>query len=98
MFRWTLITWVGIDGIGVPDALDGKGPNAAGNSITSMVTVVWGYEPGPTGTGRWRAYFPGSAHLPRVNDLTQLRIGRAYWVAILPPGPVGWKVVLGTGE
>ncbi len=94
-FRWTLTTWAGIDSIGIGDALRGEGPNAAGNSIIAEVTAVFSYEAGTEVPGRWRAYFPGREGVPHANDLSQLRNGQPYWIAIRAPGPVTWEIVPG---
>ena len=85
-FRWNLVTWTGTDGISPTDALAGTG---GGSNITNQVTAIYGWD---ATTQTWQAYFPSGAGVPGANDLTQLRAGQAYWVAISGPGGVTWTI------
>lgn len=89
-FRWNLVTWVGADNISPADALRGTGPNAGGSNIFDKVTAVYGWN---AATQQWLAFFPSGVNVPGANNLTALRTGEAYWVAITAPGPVSWTVV-----
>ena len=85
--RWSLITWNGADNIPVTDALRGTGANDAGNDIFDQVTAVYGWNQ----EGQdWLGFFPSGVDVPGANDLTALRQGSAYWIAIKAPGPVTW--------
>jgi hypothetical protein len=86
-FRWSLITWNGADNIPVTDALRGTGANDAGNDIFDQVTAVYGWE---QSSQDWLGFFPSGVDVPGANDLTNLRQGSAYWIAIKAPGPVTW--------
>jgi hypothetical protein len=86
-FRWSLITWNGADNIPVTDALRGTGANDAGNDIFDQVTAVYGWE---QSSQDWLGFFPSGVDVPGANDLTALRQGSAYWIAIKAPGPVTW--------
>ncbi|HMO53495.1 MAG TPA: hypothetical protein PJ994_03235 [Tepidiformaceae bacterium] len=85
-FRWNLVTWLGADGITPGAALTGAGGSA---DISSQVTAIYGWD---AATQTWQAYFPAGAGVPGANNLTQLRTGQAYWVAIGGPGDVTWRV------
>jgi hypothetical protein len=85
-FRWNLVTWLGADGIAPGEALAGAG---GGSNITTQVTAIYGWD---ASTQTWQAYFPDGAGVPGANNLTQLRAGQAYWIAIEGPGPVQWSV------
>lgn len=85
-FRWNLVTWSGEDGISPAAALSGAG--GAGD-ITSEVTAIYGWD---ASSQTWQAFFPSGAGVPGANNLTALRAGTAYWVAISGPGPVLWSI------
>lgn len=89
-FRWSLITWIGADGISPSDALGGVGANAGGGNITDQVTAVYGWE---QASQTWLGFFPAGLDVPGANDLTTLTLGNAYWIAITAPGPVTWTVI-----
>jgi hypothetical protein len=89
-FRWSLITWVGADNIGPEDALRGTGANQGGTNIFDRVTAVYGWD---AAAQSWLAFFPSGVNVPGANNLTALRTGEAYWIAITAPGPVSWTVV-----
>ncbi|OAI42772.1 hypothetical protein AYO38_02925 [bacterium SCGC AG-212-C10] len=85
-FRWSLVAWVGQDGINVATALMGQG---GGANITPRVTAIYRWD----GPGQdWEAYFPSGVNIPGANDFTTLTKGRSYWIAITAPGPVNWTV------
>jgi hypothetical protein len=89
-FRWSLITWAGADGISPTDALKGTGKNAGGTDIFDKVTAVYGWN---QQSQTWLAFFPAGVSVPGANDLTSLRSGQAYWIAIKGPDSVTWTVV-----
>jgi hypothetical protein len=86
-FRWSLITWNGADNIPVADAIGGTGANDSGNDISANVTAIYGWD---QASQDWLGYFPSGVSVPGANDLTNLRQGSAYWIAITAPGPVTW--------
>ncbi len=88
-FRWSLITWAGADSISVSDALKGTGANDAGNDIFDQVTAVYGWE---QASQQWLGFFPAGVNVPGANDLTQLKKGQAYWIAIKGPSSVTWTI------
>ena len=85
-FRWSLVTWHGADTTAPASALLGAGGTS---DITGKVTAIYGWD---AATQTWRAYFPAGAGVPGANDLTALRAGAAYWVAIAGPGTVTWSI------
>jgi hypothetical protein len=88
-FRWSLITWVGQDNIPVADALHGN-PAAGANDIFSQVTAVYGWD---AAAQQWLGFFPNGVDVPGANDLTALRNGSAYWIAITGPNAIQWTVL-----
>jgi len=90
-FRWSLITWNGADNIPVADALKGGAStkNPAGNDISASVTAVYGWD---QAAQQWLAFFPTGVNVPGANNLTALKDGSAYWIAITGPGSVTWTV------
>ena len=89
-FRWSLITWIGADGISPTDALSGTGANAGGDNIMAQVTAVYGWA---QASQTWLGFFPAGLDVPGANDLTTLTLDNAYWIAITAPGPVPWTVI-----
>lgn len=87
-FRWSLITWVGADGISPEDALKGQGANAGGTNIFDKVTAVYGWN---QSSQAWLGFFPAATSLPGVNDLTALQTGVAYWIAVTED--TAWTVI-----
>ena len=85
-FRWNLVTWLGEDGIAPGDAISGAN---GGSNITGQVTAIYGWD---AASQSWQAYFPGGAGVPGANNLTALRTGQAYWIAIAGPGGISWTV------
>ncbi len=85
-FRWSLITWSGTDGITPGAAL--KGPTGD-NDITSNTSAIYGWD---ASTQRWLGYFPSGADVPGANDLSSLKAGTAYWIAVTGPGGVSWTL------
>ncbi|HMO54516.1 MAG TPA: hypothetical protein PJ994_08435, partial [Tepidiformaceae bacterium] len=91
-FRWSLITWVGANGIPVNAALTGTGSggqNPGGNDISASVTAIYGWN---AAAQQWLGYFPSGVNVPGANDLTSLNTGQAYWIAITGPSSVTWTV------
>ena len=94
-FRWSLISWNGIDNISASNALKGietGAANPATNDVSGSVTAVW-YFDGPSQT--FKGYFVGFDNTPGANDFTTLRRGTSYWIAIQTSGSVTWTVLLG---
>lgn len=91
--RFSLIAWVGADGMTVGNALAGgpAGPQGGTNNIASQVAAVWSFN---SATRTWSGYFPASANIPGANDLTTLKFGGGYFVSLVNPasGPVNWVV------
>lgn len=85
-FRWNLVTWLGEDGIAPGQALAGAN---GGSNITNQVSAIYGWD---AATQTWQAYFPDGAGVPGANNLTALRAGQAYWIAIEGPGGIRWTV------
>ncbi|MEO8540346.1 MAG: hypothetical protein ABI577_11440 [bacterium] len=85
-FRWSLITWSGTDAIAPGTAL--KGPSG-GNDISGQTSAIYGWD---AAAQRWLGYFPSGANIPGANDLTALKTGAAYWIAINGPSSVSWPV------
>ncbi|MBA4181586.1 MAG: hypothetical protein C0506_13430 [Anaerolinea sp.] len=91
-FRWSLVTWAGANDIAVADALKGtgtSGKNPGGNDISASVTAVYGWD---QAAQQWLGYFPTGVNVPGANDLTALKAGSAYWIAITGPGSVTWTI------
>ncbi len=91
-FRWSLITWAGADAIPVSDALKGtgaSGQNPGGNDISASVTAIYGWN---AAAQQWLGYFPSGVNVPGANDLTSLKTGDAYWIAITGPSSVTWTI------
>ncbi len=91
-FRWSLITWIGADGISVDDAISGtgdSGANPGGNDISDSVTAIYGWD---AAAQQWLGFFPSGVNVPGANDLTSLKTGDAYWIAITGPSSVTWTI------
>ena len=88
-FRWSLITWAGANNIPVMDAIKGTGKNEAGNDISASVTAIYGWD---APAQRWLGFFPAGVNVPGANDLTALKKGEAYWIAITGPSSVTWTI------
>jgi hypothetical protein len=84
-FRWSLITWRGADGMAPAEAL--RGP-AGATDITSKVTAIYGWDAAQA----WHAFFPSGSGVAGANDLTALKAGSAYWIAVAGPGNVTWSI------
>jgi hypothetical protein len=87
-FRWSLITWAGQDNISPTDALQGNVGDGA-NDIYDEVTAVYGWN---QASQTWLGFFPAGVSVPGANDLTALRTGQAYWIAIKGPDSVTWTI------
>jgi hypothetical protein len=94
-FRWSLITWMGADNIPPMDAVSGTGANAGGTDIFNQVTAIYGWE---APSQSWLAWFPDGVDIPGANDLTGLRLGHAYWIAIRGPQSITWTVVTNVSQ
>jgi hypothetical protein len=91
-FRWSLITWIGADAISVNDAIKGTGDagkNPGGNDISASVTAIYGWD---AAAQQWLGFFPSGVNVPGANDLTSLKTGDAYWIAITGPSSVTWTI------
>ena len=91
-FRWSLVTWAGADGISINDAIKGTGTtgkNPGGNDISASVTAIYGWD---QAAQQWLGFFPTGVNVPGANDLTSLKTGQAFWIAITGPGSVTWTV------
>ncbi len=91
-FRWSLITWAGADDIPVMDAIkgtDSSGKNPGGNDISASVTAIYGWN---AAAQQWLGFFPAGVNVPGANDLTVLKTGEAYWIAITGPSSVTWTI------
>ncbi|MEO8541501.1 MAG: hypothetical protein ABI577_17290, partial [bacterium] len=91
-FRWSLVTWAGADGISINDAIKGTGTtgkNPGGNDISASVTAIYGWD---QSAQQWLGFFPTGVNVPGANDLTSLKTGQAFWIAITGPGSVTWTV------
>jgi hypothetical protein len=91
-FRWTLLSWLGIDGITIQAALSGNDGIASTNDISDLVTVIWRYNGVEQ---KWEGHFPLSANVPGVNQFNTLEFGRSYFFAISRPMNIPWVVVRG---
>lgn len=93
-FRWTLLTWMGVDGRPVDAAVKGlESPDvAATNDVSTRVTAIYYWD----GVNqRWRAWFPNASSIPGANDFSTMTKGRAYFVAINGSGSIIWVVLAG---
>ncbi len=91
-FRWSLVTWAGADAITVNDAIKGtgtSGKNPGGNDISASVTAIYGWD---ASAQQWLGFFPSGVNVPGANDLTSLKTGQAYWIAITGPSSVTWTI------
>ncbi|MES4792474.1 MAG: hypothetical protein C4321_05345 [Chloroflexota bacterium] len=96
-FRWSLITWAGADNIPVMDAIKGtgtSGKNPGGNDISASVTAIYGWN---ASAQQWLGFFPSGVNVPGANDLTALKTGEAYWIAITGPSSVTWTIATNIG-
>ncbi|MEO6042819.1 MAG: hypothetical protein ABIQ47_02705, partial [Tepidiformaceae bacterium] len=96
-FRWSLVTWAGADGISINDAIKGTGTtgkNPGGNDISASVTAIYGWD---QAAQQWLGFFPTGVNVPGANDLTSLKTGQAFWIAITGPGSVTWTVASNVG-
>lgn len=85
---WTLITWMGPEGIAVANML--KQTPGPGVDLTAKIAVIYTWDPVAK---LWRIYFTGSDGGPvRASDFTTLKRGQAYWFLVIGKDPV----VLGT--
>jgi len=81
---FTLIGWVGQDGISAQAALQGPNPpvgNPPTNNVSGVVTVIWRFD---ASSQTFKAFFPGQ-NVPGANDFTTLSKGTGYFIGT-PPG------------
>ena len=85
------ITWPGLDGIPIADALRGVGDPAA-NDIFDMVSHVFTWD---SETEAWLIYVttPRAQSVPGLRTLATLQTGREYWVNVTEP--LTWIVAIG---
>jgi hypothetical protein len=86
--RWTLLTWTGVNGASVADAIRGSGITGA-TDLTGRISAIYLWD---ASTSTFKAYFTGAEAVPGANDFAQFSIGSVYWVAILGTGQVQWLV------
>lgn len=67
---WTMIGWVGPDGMTPEEAVVQSGGG--------VITAIYGFD---GATQSWRGYFPEGVGIPGANDLEALRYAGAYWIA-----------------
>jgi hypothetical protein len=82
-FRWSLIVWLGQDGVSASTAL---------GAIANQVTSIWRWN---ATAQQFEGFFPGSENVPGANDFTTLTRLTAYWISIVGPGSVTWTVTAG---
>jgi hypothetical protein len=94
VFRWTLISWLGTNGITVTNALSGtENPNNPDtNSIAGQVTAIYTWN---AAQQRWLGNFPNAGNVPGANDFTTLAFGTSYFMAITGPSTLTWTVLAG---
>jgi hypothetical protein len=98
VFRWTLISWMGIDGVAISNALSGTASQVSGQSaeqvtnIASQVTAIYRWD---APNQRWQAHFPGSENVPGANDFNTFEQGRSYFIAITGPNSLTWVIPRG---
>ena len=85
----------GADNIPVSDAIGGTGANDPGNDISDQVTAVYGWD---AAAQNWLGYFPSGVSVPGANNLTALKLGSAYWIAIKGPSSVTWTIATNVGR
>ena len=85
------ITWPGLDGIPIADALRGVGDPAA-NDISEKVSHVFTWD---RDAMAWLIYVtnPRAQSVPGLRTLATLQMGREYWVFVAEP--VTWVVAIG---
>lgn len=86
--RWTLLTWTGLDGASVSDAVRGTGV-VGGADLSGRISALYLWK---SETSSYEAYFTGAEAVPGANDFSTLTQGAVYWVAILGTGQVPWVV------
>jgi hypothetical protein len=92
LVRWTLISWLGTDGITVTNALSGtENPdNPDTNSIAGQVTAIYSWN---AVQQRWLGNFPNAGNVPGANDFTTLAFGTSYFFAV--SSAQNWTVLEG---
>ncbi len=87
-FRWTLMTWGGLNNTPIENALRGIG-TPGGVDISHRVTAIFEWD---VTNQVWKAYFPGAAGVPGAADFTVFAMGSVYWVAINGEGTLNWVI------
>ncbi len=87
-FRWTLMTWGGLNNTPIENALRGTG-TPGGVDISHRVTAIFEWD---VTNHVWKAYFPGAAGVPGAADFTAFAMGSVYWVAISGEGTLNWVI------
>ncbi len=87
-FRWTLLTWTGVDNANASDAIRGTGV-AGATDLSGRISALYLWDPA---TSTYKAYFTGAEGVPGANDFSTLKLGAVYWVAITGTGQAPWVV------
>lgn len=87
-FRWTLLSWGGLDNTPVENAIRGSGTPGAVD-LSHRVTAIFEWD---ATTQAWKAYFPGATGVPGAADFTTFKMGAVYWVAINGEGTLNWVI------
>jgi uncharacterized repeat protein (TIGR01451 family) len=89
-YRWSLITWVGEDGV-APGSIvvpDGE------TQDSTPIAAIYSFD---TESQGWRGYFP-DATVGGANDLAALEFGQVYWVAIDGVEQANWTIPMGANQ
>jgi hypothetical protein len=86
-YRWTLLTWLGADGIDVADAVRGLGENEGGNDMSAVIATVWSWD---EVRQDWNGYF--TSDTVGASDLEELVLLEPYWVAIREAETATWEI------
>ena len=62
---------------------------ASGSGLLPRVTAIYGWN---AAAQQWLGFFPAGVNVPGANDLTVLKTGEAYWIAITGPSSVTWTI------
>jgi hypothetical protein len=94
-FRWTLVSWPGLNNITAYNAIHGietgtANPNT--NDVSAQVTAIWYWD---GASQSYKGYFVGYDNVPGANDFTTLQHEISYWIAIAGPSTTQWTVLTG---
>ena len=53
------------------------------------MTAIYGWD---ASAQQWLGFFPSGVNVPGASDLTSLKTGQAYWIAITGPSSVTWTI------